>query len=134
MKLDTNSHSVFLLHYHLILVVKYRRKIITRKILNEIKNISERIGGSFGVTVTEFNGESDHVHFLLKTKPNCDLSKYINAVKSATSRIVKKNNPEIVKQLWNGAFWSNSYCLITSGGAPIEVLKGYIQSQAEFTE
>ena len=80
--------------------------------------------------IKEMNGEPDHVHFLLRTKPNCDLSKYINSIKSSSSRLLKKEFPEVRNKLWKEAFWTTSYCLITVGGAPINVLKRYIESQS----
>jgi putative transposase len=58
-------------------------------------------------------------------------SKFINAYKSASSRLIKKEFPEIKKYLWKESFWSRSYCLLTTGGAPIEIIKQYIESQGE---
>ncbi len=131
LELDSNNHAVFSLNYHLILIVKYRKKVFNQKMLARLREIAEYIGENQNVFVKEMNGESDHVHFLIRTKPNCDLSKYINALKSASSRLLKKEFPEVKKKLWKEAFWSGSYCLISVGGAPISVLKQYIESQKE---
>lgn len=131
LELDSNNHAVFSLNYHLILIVKYRKKLFNQKMLARLREIAEYIGENQNVFVKEMNGESDHVHFLIRTKPNCDLSKYINALKSASSRLLKKEFPEVKKKLWKEAFWSGSYCLISVGGAPISVLKQYIESQKE---
>ncbi|WWW14744.1 IS200/IS605 family transposase [Spirobacillus cienkowskii] len=129
-ELDSNNHSVFSLNYHLILVIKYRKKVLTnQKMLLRLREIAEYIGISHNVKIKEMNGETDHVHFLLRTKPNCELSKYINAMKSATSRLLKKEFPEIKKKLWEESFWTTSYCLVSVGSAPINVLKRYIESQ-----
>ncbi|APJ03879.1 IS200/IS605 family transposase [Silvanigrella aquatica] len=129
-ELDSNNHSVFSLNYHLILVIKYRKKVLTnQKMLLRLREIAEYIGVSHNVKIKEMNGEPDHVHFLLRTKPNCELSKYINAMKSATSRLLKKEFPEIKKKLWEESFWTTSYCLISVGSAPINVLKRYIENQ-----
>jgi len=129
-ELDSNNHSVFSLNYHLILVIKYRKKVLTnQKMLLRLREIAEYIGISHNVKIKEMNGEPDHVHFLLRTKPNCELSKYINAMKSATSRLLKKEFPEIKKKLWEESFWTTSYCLISVGGAPINILKRYIENQ-----
>lgn len=130
LELDSNNHSVFSLNYHLILVVKYRRRVFTnQKMLDRLKEISEYIGKSHNVQIKEMNGEPDHVHFLIKTKPNCDLAKDINAMKSSSSRLLKKEFPDVKTKLWKEAFWTTSYCLISVGGAPIAVLKKYIESQ-----
>lgn len=78
-----------------------------------------------------WNHDEDHVHIMFKAQPNSELSKFINAYKSASSRLLKKENSAIRKKLWNEFFWSRSYCLLTTGGAPVEVIKKYIESQGE---
>lgn len=129
--LDTNNHSVFLLHYHLILVVKYRRKVINDTIAERLKNIFERIGSDYNITVEEWNHDNDHVHVLFKAHPNSELSKFLNAYKSASSRLIKKEFPSIQQKLWKEYFWSRSYCLLTTGGVTIDVIKKYIEQQGE---
>lgn len=129
MNLDNNNHSVFSLNYHLILVVKYRKKIINDAISNRLKEIFDKISSSYNIAVMEWNHDIDHVHILFKAEPNSELSKFINAYKSASSRLIKKEFPEIKTQLWKEYFWSRSFCLITTGGASIETIKQYIQSQ-----
>lgn len=131
MKLDNNNHSVFLLYYHLVLVTKYRRKVIDDNISNRLKEIFEKIQGNYNITLQEWNHDKDHIHILFKAHPNSELSKFINAYKSASSRLIKKEFPEIKQQLWKEYFWSRSYCLLTTGGAPIEVIKKYIKSQGK---
>lgn len=131
MELDTNLHSVFSLNYHLILVVKYRRRVINDEISDRLKDIFERIAKDYNITVVEWNHDKDHVHILFKAEPNSALSKFINAYKSASSRLIKKEHTSIREKLWKEYFWSRSYCLISTGGTPIEVIKQYIQSQGE---
>lgn len=130
-KLDSNYHSVFKLTYHLVLVVKYRRKVINDQVAARIRQIGEYIAPNYNIMFLEFNHDCDHVHILFSAHPNSALSKYINAFKSASSRLVKKEFPEIRKYLWKEYFWSRSFCLLTTGGAPIEVIKKYIESQGE---
>lgn len=131
MKLDSNNHSVFLLNYHLILCIKYRRKVVTDEISEYAKRVFERIGENYNVTLSEWNHDQDHIHVLFKAHPNTELSKFINAYKSASSRLIKKDFAAVKKKLWNEYFWSQSYCLITVGGAPLEVLKTYIENQGK---
>lgn len=131
MDLDTNNHSVFKLNYHLILVVKYRKKVIDDTISNRLKQIFENIAPNYHITLKEWNHDIDHVHVLLTAKPNTELSKFINAYKSASSRRIKNEFPNMKQQLWKQYFWSQSYCLLTVGGAPLEVLKKYIESQGQ---
>lgn len=131
MELDNNHHSVFLMCYHLVLVIKYRRKIIDEVISNRLKEIFEYVSPGYNITMQEWNFDKDHVHILFKAHPNSQLSKFINAYKSASSRLIKKEYQQIRGALWKEYFWSRSFCLLTTGGAPIEVIKRYIESQGE---
>ena len=100
-KMDHNAHSVYLMYYHLIMVVKYRRKVIDDPISERAKEIWERIAPDYGITLEEW-------------------------YKSASSRLLKKEYPQIRERLWKEAFWSQSFCLLTAGGAPIDVIRSYI--------
>lgn len=131
MKFDTNLHSVFRLHYHLILVVKYRRNVINDEISERLKEIFEYIAPTYKITVSEWNHDFDHVHVLFKAEPKSEISKFINAYKSASSRLIKKEFPHIRLKLWKEYFWTRSFCLITTGGAPLEVIRKYIEIQGE---
>ena len=116
MELDNNAHSVFLLYYHLVLVVKYRRQVFDETVSERSKEIFVYIA---------------HVQILFRAHPNSEISKFINAYKSASSRLLKKEFPQIRQKLWKECFWSQSFCLLTTGGAPIEVIRKYIESQGE---
>lgn len=131
MQLDNNNHSVFLMYYHLVLVVKYRRKVIDNTISERMKEIFEYISPKYNISLQEWNTDKDHVHILFKGEPNTELSKFINAYKSASSRLIKKEFPTVRNKLWKEYFWSKSFCLLTTGGAPIEVVRKYIESQGE---
>lgn len=131
MKLDGNAHSVFLMYYHLVLVVKYRRKIFDNVVSDRAKEIFEYIAPKYNITLQEWNHDIDHVHILFKAHPNTEISKFINAYKSASSRLLKKEFPEIRQKLWKEYFWSQSFCLLTTGSAPIDIIKTYIESQGE---
>lgn len=131
MELDSNAHSVFLLYYHLVLVVKYRRKVFDDKVSERAKEIFEHIAPNYNITLQEWNHEKDHVHILFKAHPKSEISKFINAYKSASSRLLKKEFPQIRQELWKEYFWSQSFCLLTTGGAPMEVIKKYIETQGE---
>lgn len=131
MQLDNNNHSVFLMYYHLVLVVKYRRKVIDDTISARLREIFEYIAPKYNISLQEWNHDIDHIHILLKGEPNTELTKFINAYKSASSRLIKKEFPAIRKELWKEYFWSRSFCLLTTGGAPIEIVRRYIESQGE---
>lgn len=131
MQLDNNNHSVFLLHYHLVLVVKYRRRVLNDSISERLREIFENIAPKYNITVEEWNYDADHVHILFKGHPNTELSKFINAYKSASSRLIKKEFPNLRKFLWKEMFWSRSFCLLTTGDATIETIRRYIETQGE---
>ena len=131
MEFDGNAHSVFLLNYHLILVVKYRRKVFDDRISQRAKEIFSRIALSYNITLQEWGHDLDHVHILFRVHPKSTIRKFINAYKSASSRLLKKEFPEIRLKLWQEQFWSQSFCLLTTGGAPLEIVKEYIQTQGQ---
>lgn len=129
MELQNNNHSVFALNYDLVLVVKYRRKVIDNNISARLREIFEYIQPTYNITLQEWNYDQDHIHALFFAHPKSELTKFLNAYKSASSRLIKKEYPQIREKLWNEYFWSRSFCLISTGGAPIEVIRKYIESQ-----
>ncbi len=131
MKFDTNNHSVFSMHYHLVMVVKYRRKVINDAISLRLREIFENIAPDYNISVEEWNHDMDHVHVLFRGEPKSELSKFINAYKSASSRLIKKEFPELRQSLWKEMFWSRSFCLLTTGGVTIDIIRQYIESQGE---
>jgi len=131
MELESTRNAVFSLKYHLIMVVKYRRKAFVRlAALERLREIATTVGEPQGIRIDEMNGEADHVHFLLSAKPRSELSKFVNAFKSASSRVLKREFPEVAKSAFlREALWSPSYFICSVGGAPIEVLRRYIEQQ-----
>ena len=131
MELDSNAHSVFLLCYHLVLVVKYRREVFDDAVSDRAKEIFEYIAPNYKITLMEWNHDKDHIHLLFRAHPRTEISKFINAYKSASSRLIKKEFPSVRQKLWKEHFWSQSFCLLTAGGAQLEVLDKCIESQGE---
>lgn len=131
LNLDCNKHSVFLLNYHLVMVIKYRRKVITDPISDRLREMFTELGEEYKIHLDTWNHDQDHVHVLFRGEPRTALTKFINAYKSASSRLIKKEFPEIRSVLWKEAFWSQSFCLLTTGGAPVEVIRKYIETQGE---
>ena len=93
MRLDSNSHSVFNMNYHLVFCIKYRRKVIDDTISDRLKEIFERIGTNYKITLVEWENDNDHIHALIKGEPKTEMSKFINAYKSASSRPVTYSQP-----------------------------------------
>ena len=131
MELRNNNHSVFAIHFHLILVVKYRKKVINDEISRRLQDIFLYIQDNYNIALEEWNHDIDHLHILFRSEPNSNISKFINAYKSASSRLIKKEYPSIRASLYKNAFWSQSFCLISTGGVNIETIKKYIESQGE---
>lgn len=127
----SNNHSVFAIHFHLILVVKYRREVINDEISERLKWIFRSIEGNYNIALEEWNYDMDYVHILFRSEPNSNISKFINAYKSASSRLIKKEYPSIRSRLYKEAFWSQSFCLISIGEVSIDTIKRYIESQGE---
>jgi len=130
-ELDKGSHSVYSLYYHLIFVVKYRRKVISPEIDDFIKQKIREISDTFDVQILAIESDRDHIHILFKATPKLDIPRYVNALKTITSREIQRKFPEVKKKLWNGVFWSPSYFLATSGQVTLDVLKRYVESQGE---
>ena len=123
------NRIIFIEGFMIKIKLKYRQKVFDDNISNHGKEIFEYISPKYNITLIEWNHDSDHV--LFKAHPNSELSKFINAYKSASSRLLKKEYPEIKHKLWKEAFWSRSFCLLTSGCAPIDIIKKYIEDQGE---
>jgi len=121
---------VFNLHVHLVFVTKYRRGVFTKQILHELGLIFSSVCDDFEATLIEFDGEDDHVHLLVNYPPKVAISKLVNSLKGISSLLIrKKNYPSIAKKLWGGALWSPSYFAGSCGGAPIDIIRQYIEQQ-----
>ena len=128
--MKSHYHCVYDLKYHLVLVTKYRRKCFTNEMLDRLEEICRNLCEKWEIELLEFGGEEDHVHLLLDMHPNIMPSKFINNLKTVTSRLLRKEYKEhLDKFYWKPVLWTRAYCLISSGGAPLEILKEYIQKQ-----
>ena len=124
-------HCVFNLRYHLVIVTKYRRKCITAPMLERLKVICTELTEKWECELLEFNGEADHVHLLLSLNPKVAPSVFVNNLKTVSSRFIRKDFAEDLAKVYGDkpVFWSRSYCIITCGGAPLSVIKQYIEQQ-----
>ena len=131
-KLDKSCHSVYTLQYHLVQCVKYRRKVFdNERIVDFLKQKIHEISQTFDVDVLCIECDKDHFHMIFKAKPTLNIPKYLNAIKTITSREIQRKFPEVKKKLWKGMFWSRSYFLATTGQVTLDVLKKYVESQGE---
>ena len=129
-ELRAGRHCVFLMHCHLVFVTKYRKKIFTKEILDDMRQSMEKVCIDFEGTLQEFDGEGDHVHLLVQYPPKVSISKLVNSLKGVSSRMIrKKAYPTIQRYLWGGNLWSPSYFAGSCGGAPLSIIKQYIENQ-----
>lgn len=127
---NTNRHACYNLKYHLVVVTKYRHKCLTNEMLKRLRKIIENLFSKWSCSLIEFNGEADHIHILFETPPQIQLSKLINNLKTVTTRLIRKEYAEYLSKFyWKPYLWNRSYLILSSGGAPIEVIKKYIQEQ-----
>lgn len=123
-------HCVFLMHVHLVFVTKYRRDVFTKEILDDMRGIFASVCRDFESQLVEFDGEDDHVHLLVNYPPKVSVSSLVNSLKGVSSRMIRqKQYPSIRKKLCGGALWSPSYFAGSCGGAPIEIIRQYIEQQ-----
>ena len=128
--LRRGRHVVFNLHVHLVFVAKYRRKVFTKEILDDMRGIFESVCTDFEAQLVEFEGEDDHVHLLVNYPPKVSISKLVNSLKGVSSRMIRqKNYPSMKQKLWGDALWSPSYFAGSCGGAPISIIRQYIEQQ-----
>lgn len=119
-----------MMHAHLVFVTKYRRGVFTKEILDDLRPMFASVCADFKAELVEFDGEDDHVHLLVNYPPKVAISKLVNSLKGVSSFLIrKKNYPSIKKKLWGGALWSPSYFAASCGGAPIAIIRQYIEQQ-----
>lgn len=131
-KANKSSHAVYSIQLHVVFVTKYRKNVITPEIMQRIGEVFQRVCMKGKSKMLEFNGEEDHVHLLLDVHPDNNISQLMASLKSASSRIVRSEFAEHVNSVyWKPVFWSGSYYVSSTGGAPIERIRQYIQAQGE---
>ena len=123
-------HCVFKMHVHLVFVTKYRRDVFTKEVLDDMRGMFAKVCGDFDAELIEFDGEDDHVHLLVNYPPKVAVSVMVNSLKGVSSRLVRRNKyPCVQKKLWGGSLWTPSYFASSCGGAPITIIRQYIEDQ-----
>ncbi len=133
---DKNSTSVFYLHYHMVLVIKYRQQIIDDNINRDLKEIFINNANKNGVTLLDWNideNKRDHVHIIIKTTPEVQLSNFIARFKISSSKIVRNKYPYIKDKLWKNTMWSRGYFISSLSQINEETIKNYVASQGQVT-
>jgi len=128
--LRKGRNCVFLIHVHLVFVTKCRCNVFTKPVLEELREIFQNVCKDFSAELAEFEGEKDHVHLLVNYPPKVSVSKLVNSLKGVSSRLIRKSNyPTIRQALCGENLWSPSYFAGACGGAPLEIIRQYIEQQ-----
>jgi len=125
----TGRHCVFNLHIHLVFVTKYRKVVFTEDHYQTLRGVFDKICNDFDASLIEVDGEGDHVHLLVNYPPKIAVASLVNSLKGVSSRLLKQRHPELSKIYWKGSLWSPSYFAASCGGAPLEIIKQYIENQ-----
>ena len=126
----SGRHVVYALTAHLVFVPKYRKKVITERVFGILTDSWATVCADFGCELRETGYESDHVHLLVGFPPKVALSALVNSLKGVSAhRLRAAHLPEIERKMWGPHFWSPSYCAVSCGGAPLEVVKRYVEAQ-----
>ena len=131
MKIVKERHATHLLHAHLVFVTKYRYKVLENKHIEYLGEVFKETIEAMGGILEEFDGEADHVHLLIQYPPKWSVSVIVNNLKGRSSRLIRRDMPDIKKRYWgNAGLWHRSYFAGSVGGAPLEIVKQYIEQQA----
>lgn len=128
--LKRKRHSVSDLHYHLVAVTKYRRKVLTLTLQATLRDYLRNALESNGCCLEDFGAEPDHIHLLVAAPPTMSPSVLAKLVKGSSSKFIRSQRlPEVTKTLWGDALWSSGYFVASAGGATLETLKNYVNNQ-----
>lgn len=122
-------HSVSKLVVHLVFTTKYRRKLFTGIMIEQLRDAFESACVKLECELIEMDGEEDHVHLLISYPPKLSISVMVNNLKAVSSRMLRLQNTHLTRQSKSSALWSRSYFACTAGGATIETLKAYVENQ-----
>ena len=131
MEIQKSRHATHLLHAHLVFITKYKFNILTKEHIDFLGVIFKDTLEEMGAILEEYDGENNHVHLLILYPPKYSISSIVNNLKGRSSRLLRRDMPKVKERYWgNGsALWSRSYFAGSVGGAPLEIVKQYIQQQ-----
>ncbi len=128
-KTDKGAHAMYSIQFHLVFCVKHRKGVLYGKIIERLEEIATHIAQQFGIDVIEQNTGLDHVHIVFSSKPQVQVSKFVNSLKSVSSRLLQKEFPDLKENLYNDKLWSPSYFIASVGEVDLDVLKKYVEDQ-----
>jgi putative transposase len=113
----------------LVFVAKYRHSVFDADAVQRLRAIFGKVCTDFEAHLIELDGEDDHVHLLVEYPPKLAVSALVNSLKGVSSRLLRKERPDIRNRYWKGVLWSPSYFASSCGGAPIGMVRQYIEQQ-----
>jgi len=122
-------HCVFKMHVHMVFVAKYRRKVFDGDAIDRMRRMFGKVCEDMEASLVEMDGEDNHVHLLVEYPPKLAVSVLVNSLKGVSSRLLRKERPDLKKRYWKNVLWSPSYFASSCGGAPISIIKQYIEQQ-----
>ncbi len=122
-------HCVFKMHVHLVFVTKYRRKVFDGDAIDRMRRMFAKVCTDMEASLVEMDGEDNHVHLLVEYPPKLAVSVLVNSLKGVSSRLLRKERPDLQERYWKNVLWSPSYFAASCGGAPISIIKQYIEQQ-----
>ncbi|MEB3177708.1 MAG: IS200/IS605 family transposase [Nostocaceae cyanobacterium] len=135
MSYNKGYRCVYSLNIHLVLVTKYRKKVIDKTIRQRLQEIFANTCEKWGSKLTDFNGESDHVHLVIDFPPDVEISKLVNNLKTVFSRLIRKEFADVVNQIYRKpVFWTGAYFVASCGGVTIDQVKKYVENQSEIAD
>ena len=127
MEYKSNNNIVYSCKYHVVFCPKYRRKVLVGEIETRFKELVQEICTEFNIDLLEMEVMPDHVHLLLEVDPQFGIHKAIKTIKGKTSRILRSEFKSLTTRI--PSLWTNSSFVSTVGGAPLSIIKQYIESQ-----
>ena len=122
-------HSVSRLTVHLVCVTKYRQKVFDAEALEWLQGHFAKVCETMGCDLLACDGEADHLHAVIEYPPKLSISALVNALKGTSSRLLRKERPDIAHRYVDGVLWSPSYFAASTGGAPLDVVRRYVEQQ-----
>lgn len=117
------------MHVHLVFVAKYRRHVFDGAAIEALRDIFAKVCADFGAELRGGDGEDDHVHLLIEYPPKVAISVLVNSLKGVSSRLLRQRRPDIARRCWKGVLWSPSYFAASCGGAPLSIVRQYVEQQ-----
>ncbi|XVU23886.1 IS200/IS605 family transposase [Actinoplanes sp. CA-054009] len=126
----TGRHCVFAMHVHSVFVTKFRHNVFTDRHLTRMEEVMRDVCRDFEAELIEFNGENNHVHLLVNYPPKIAVTRLVNSLKGVSSRRPRQEFPDLLRHYYQAnKLWSGSYFAGSAGGAPLSVVRQYIEQQ-----